>query len=92
MLKKFETIGIKREEMEVKLLGGADVLERMDGNTTSVGQKNMETAIEVIGNENLRLSVSDIGGNLGRKIHFYTHTGEVLLKRITRISGEGSIF
>ena len=41
--------------------------------------------MEIIKNENLNLSVSDVGGNLGRKIHFYTDTGRVLLKRINRI-------
>jgi chemotaxis protein CheD len=89
MLQKFETIGIKKNEMEVKLLGGADVLERMDRSMKSVGQKNRETALEIIRNENLRLSVCDVGGDLGRKILFYTHTGRVLLQRIRRISEAG---
>ena len=85
MLRKFETIGIKKEEMEVKLLGGADVFDRMDGHKKSVGQQNRETALEIIKNEHLNLSVYDVGGNLGRKIYFYTDTGLILLKRINRI-------
>jgi chemotaxis protein CheD len=89
MLQKFETMGIKKDEMEVKLLGGADVFDHMDGHTKSVGQQNRETALEILKNERLTLSVSDVGGNLGRKIHFYTHTGRVLLKRIKRISEAG---
>ena len=86
MLQKFETIGIRKGEMEVKLLGGADVFDHMGGHTKSVGQQNRETALEIIKSENLNLSVSDVGGNLGRKIHFYTDTGQILVKRINRIS------
>jgi chemotaxis protein CheD len=84
MLYKFEALGITRNEMELKLLGGADVLERTN-TSQSVGQKNIETALEIIEQENLNLAVSDTGGSLGRKIHFYTHTGKVLLKRIDSV-------
>ena len=85
MLRRFEMMGIRKNEMEVKVLGGADVFERTDGHAKSVGRQNRETALEIIKNENLNLSVSDVGGNLGRKIYFYTDTGRVLLKRINRI-------
>ena len=89
MLQKFETRGIEKDEMEVKLLGGADVLERMDGHTKSVGQQNRETALEIIRKERLNLKVSDVGGSLGRKIYFYTDTGRILLKRIKSIAEAG---
>jgi chemotaxis protein CheD len=90
MLRKFETIGIRKDEMEVKLWGGADVFDHMGGHTKSVGQQNRETALEIIKNENLNLSVSDVGGSLGRRIYFYTDTGRVLLKRINRIPEVGT--
>ncbi len=89
MLQQFETIGIGKEEMEVKLLGGADVLDRTDGTTVSVGQKNIETALEIMENEDIKLAASHVGGKFGRKVHFYTHTGKVLLKRIERIPQTG---
>lgn len=34
--------------------------------------------------EGLTLITRDVGGIQGRKIFFYTHTGEVLLKRLTK--------
>lgn len=85
MLRKFGQIGVRRDEMEVKLLGGADVLDRTNGSAISVGQKNVESALEIMRNEDIRLAVSDVGGKLGRKVHFYTDTGRVLLKRIKGI-------
>jgi chemotaxis protein CheD len=89
MLHRFEMTGVNRDKMEVKLFGGADVLEHMDGHRKSVGQQNRETALEIIRNERLNLCVSDVGGNLGRKIYFYTDTGRILLQRIKRISEAG---
>jgi chemotaxis protein CheD len=88
MLNRFEIMGVKKDEMEVKLLGGADILEHIDGNTTSVGQKNIEAALGIMKGKNIKLSTSDVGGKLGRKIRFYTNTGQVLLKRIKRVPGE----
>ena len=90
MLKEFEMMGILRSEMELKLLGGADVLDRFDERTSTVGQKNIETALDIIKKENLTLKISHVGGKLGRKIHFHTHTGKIFLKRINRMSVEGT--
>jgi len=85
MLKKFEAMGISKDEMEVKILGGADVIDRINDDIASIGQKNIEIAMETIRNERLKLMISDVGGSLGRKIHFYTHTGKILLKRINSV-------
>jgi chemotaxis protein CheD len=87
MLQKLDAMGIGKNEMEVKLLGGADVLER-NGTAQSVGQKNIETALEIITQENLSLAGSDVGGRMGRKLHFYTYTGRLLFTRIKRIPHE----
>ena len=49
----------------------------------------METALEIIENENLELSVSDVGGNHGKKDTFLHLQAGVLLKRINRIPEVG---
>jgi chemotaxis protein CheD len=91
MLSKFEKLGIRKDEMELKLLGGADVIDRMNDDTASIGQKNIEIALEIIRNENLKILISDVGGKMGRKVHFYTHTGKVLLKRINSVHSSQSM-
>ena len=90
MLKQFDHMGVDRHEMDVKLLGGANVLNNREDGRASVGQRNIDTALEIMKNENIRLSVSDIGGKQGRKIHFFTHTGKVLLARIRALSADGA--
>ena len=58
--------------------------ERNNGKAITVGRKNIETALRILRNRNLDLTGFDVGGTMGRKIHFYTHTGQVWLKRIKR--------
>jgi chemotaxis protein CheD len=86
MVKKFEHQGIRRSEIKVKLFGGADVLYYIedDKERHTVGKKNITKAFETINNEKLSLLMSDVGGTSGRKIFFFTHTGEILLKRLCR--------
>ena len=86
MVKIFERFGVKRSEIEVKCFGGADMFSRPieKSGLLSVGRQNSETADEVMKSEGLTLITRDVGGLQGRKILFYTHTGEVLLKRLTK--------
>jgi len=86
MVSQLSNYGIKTCEIEVKLFGGADMFSFNNGNENklTVGQQNIQVALNTIKEEKLRLMVSDTGGKRGRKIFFYTHTGEVLLKRLKK--------
>lgn len=89
MLRKFDRHGIKRSQIEVKLFGGSDILPVNDSTRercATVGTQNIETALRIIGRERLRLVASDVGGEQGRKILFHTHTGEILLKRLRKMT------
>jgi chemotaxis receptor (MCP) glutamine deamidase CheD len=84
MLARIKSYNIKTEEIEVKLFGGADMLnvQAEKAKNWPVGKLNIETAIKILEAEGLQPKTSDVGGTIGRKIFFYTHTGEVLLKRL----------
>ena len=75
---------ISRGDIEVKMFGGSDMFSANPkaGRNATVGNQNIEMALKTIEEERLRLVISDVGGQRGRKIFFYTHTGEVLLKRL----------
>ncbi len=80
---RLDMYGIRSGEIEVKLFGGADVIgSRGVGGSVSVGGMNIKTALEIIRTSGLNMVASDVGGHSGRKIYFYTHTGEVLLSRL----------
>lgn len=83
MLESFARRDVPRRELEVKLFGGSDILSspRAEGRIKTIGRQNIEIALAIIDAEGLNLVSSDVGGSTGRKLFFYTHTGEVLLKR-----------
>ena len=84
MLKTFKECVVGPEELEVKMFGGSDMLSSRGrgGSIINVGKQNIEAALQGIEGEGLKLSTYDVGGSSGRKILFYTHTGEVFLKRL----------
>jgi chemotaxis protein CheD len=81
---QFDVLGASRSELIVKLFGGADVLPVRESNEKrpTVGYLNCISAIEVLAEEGLKVSASDLGGMRGRKIRFNTISGEVLLQRL----------
>jgi chemotaxis protein CheD len=88
MLEFFHQKGIKEADIEAKLIGGGDVLDHISTMSASVGQQNITAALELLEKEGLQLAAKDIGGPLGRKIHYYTHTGKILLSRVKRLSDD----
>jgi len=84
LAQKFDSLGARRNELEVKLFGGADVLPHLSEHPgrPTVGALNCRSAIDVLAAEGFTVSASDLGGTRGRRIHFYTATGEVLVYRL----------
>jgi chemotaxis protein CheD len=81
MLNVLERHSSRRQDLEVKLFGGAS-MRRTPSNLMSVGQQNVHAAIALLQEEGFTLRTSDTGGSAGRKLLFYTATGEVYVKRI----------
>jgi chemotaxis protein CheD len=84
MLDELKARGMVRSEIDVKLFGGSDMFETVDGRRLSVGSQNIQMALRMLEGESVRLITQDIGGARGRKIVFHTHTGDVFLKRLRK--------
>ncbi len=86
MLKNMLRYGITKNELSIKLFGGGDVLlpKESAGKNKTVGKQNLQIAKEIFRKEGLTIVNSDVGGYRGRRIYFYTHTGEVLLRRLRK--------
>ena len=86
MLERFQSWGIKTQQIQVKLFGGAELLEydKGDSQMVTVGQQNIKKALELIETHGLNLKASNLGGEMGRKIFFYTDSGIVLVKNIEK--------
>ncbi len=85
MVARFDAHRIKRHNLIAKVFGGADVLRAATNvRLKSVGQQNIESALAVLGSYRLRIVASDVGGDRGRKLVFFPHTGQVFLKRLSK--------
>jgi chemotaxis protein CheD len=84
MLRMFGRHGIYKSDLVVKLFGGSNILPPSQNSyrDMTVGMQNILSAQQIIKNEQLNLLASDVGGTRGRKLFFYTHTGEIYLKRL----------
>jgi chemotaxis protein CheD len=89
LLERFRRLGIPTSRLKVKVFGGADVLanSRRDGYVT-IGKQNTMAALETLGWQNIKPSVTETGGDRGRKLVFVTNTGEVYVKRIGKIASK----
>jgi chemotaxis protein CheD len=80
---QFDALGARRRDIEVKVFGGADVLQvHSNASRPTVGRLNREMAMEVLCNEGFAVTASRLGGPVGFHIDFYTETGEVLLRQV----------
>ena len=88
LAQQFDALGAHRHEIEVKVFGGADVLPvTRGGHRPTVGALNCSAAIEVLEEKGFTVSASDMRGTRGRRIHFHTGSGAVLLQRLNEWRG-----
>jgi chemotaxis protein CheD len=87
MLRELEKHSSRRSDIEVKVFGGASMRQLAPGRK-SVGHQNVDAALAVLRQEGFTLRTSDLGGTEGRKLRFYSATGEVFVKRI-RMRADG---
>lgn len=81
LIEKMLDLGCSKDRLKAKVFGGAAVLQGSSG-LMSVGERNIIVAEDILADEGIPIISKDVGGNLGRKIIFYTDTAEILLKRI----------
>ncbi|MEM8651403.1 MAG: chemotaxis protein CheD [Pseudomonadota bacterium] len=65
-------LGATKQSLELKIFGGASVLET----AINVGQNNIDFIMNFTQVENLTVKSSSLGGNLGRRVEFHPHSGK----------------
>ena len=71
--------GGRRENLEVKLVGGGRVIAAMD---SDVGKRNIDFAREYIANDGLTVAGSDLGGTWPRRVVYFPASGKVRVKKL----------
>lgn len=73
-------IGARKDRLEVKVFGGGNVIN----NSARIGSKNAEFVRQFLSDEGLRIVSEDLEGDAPRRVHYYSDTGKVLLKKLSR--------
>ena len=87
LIEKLECYQCSRSRMEAKVFGGAEVLANPNGSPAmKVGERNIAIADFTLKEFNIPLVARCVGGKNGFKLIYKTHTGEVLLRRLSNVS------
>lgn len=70
--------GGKRDNLEVKIFGGGQVLNNM----TDIGQRNVAFVKYYLAKEGLAISAMDAGGLYPRKVLYFPDTGAVKVRKL----------
>lgn len=93
IMARFARLGIKPGRLVAKLFGGAFTIQPERKvtlrNVVDVGAKNVDMARIKLKEYNLDIASENVLGEHGRKVFFYTGTGEVWMKYVSADSKEG---
>jgi len=73
--------GAERHRLQGKVFGGGHVL-RLPMNGDGVAERNVRFVEEFMVTEGIEVVSRDLGGYLPRRLHFYSDTGKVYVKRL----------
>jgi len=76
--------GGKRENLEVKLFGGGQMIASM----TDIGPRNILFAYNYLANEGLKVTAADVGDIFARKVLYFPDTGCVKVRRIKQLNND----
>jgi len=74
-------LGAKRDNLEAKIFGGGHVL---DSTNSSVPDNNIMFVKAYLAMEEIPVVAEDLGGNMGRKILFFTDTTDVYMRKVRK--------
>jgi len=77
MLKKMESQGARREYLEAKLIGGANMFPSIN---SDIGKDNVSNAKRKLKAEGIKIVGECVGGSQGRSVEFSPATGVVTVK------------
>lgn len=80
-------LGGERHRLTAKIFGGGNVLRKSKTSSpvVSVGDRNVSCAVDFLKCDGIPVAASDVGGCAGRIIHFLTHTGQAMVRKIQTV-------
>jgi chemotaxis protein CheD len=78
-------LGARRENLRAKAFGGASMMDTGHGsNFFCVGEVNVRFIVEFLKTDGIPLIASDLGGDVGRVIHFFPDDFSVYYKKMRK--------
>ncbi|MBM9614928.1 chemotaxis protein CheD [Desulfobulbus rhabdoformis] len=86
MIDFFQEKKVRHDELVAKVFGGADMFPLMRGSHAlgTIGAQNIQAALTTLELSEIPPAVVEVGGQQGRKLVFYTETGDVFIKRVPK--------
>ncbi len=83
LIDKMVSSGCNKSNLKAKIFGGGEVIETKIVQF-HIGARNIEVARQSLEEFKIPIISSSVGGKLGRKIEFYTSTGDVRQKYVQK--------
>jgi chemotaxis protein CheD len=74
MIERMISLGADRENIEVCVVGGSNVLNREDD---TICQLNINSVLKILNEKNIKIKAKSVGGTVRRGVLFDTKTGNV---------------
>lgn len=83
LLRRVVAAGANRQRLVAKMAGGAKMFETTGASTVgNIGERNAETAKQILKQKGIRLVAEDTGLNYGRTVELHCETGEFYIKSV----------
>jgi two-component system chemotaxis response regulator CheB len=83
LLKAFKNAGSAPADLDIKILGGANIFDGDQASFSSaVGRENIVAARKIVSSFGLTISGENVGGEQGRRIELNTQTGEIRFQKL----------
>ncbi len=82
LLNRMQKMGSVKKNVRAKVFGGSDISNA--NNSFGIGRRNIAIARDLLKKANIPVASFSIGGPLGRKVIFYSGSGDVLISYIKR--------
>lgn len=82
-------LGAMRHRLEAKVFGGGKVIK--DFTFANVGERNVSFVLEHLKQEGIPIVARDLLDIYPRKVHFFPHSGRVMLKKINSLHNNNNL-
>jgi chemotaxis receptor (MCP) glutamine deamidase CheD len=87
LINEIMKLGGDRRRLTAKVFGGGDVLGKRAAGTSgkTIGEQNIEFALQFLETDSIPVIAQDIGGLSGRQVQFLTHTGQAFVRPVQKV-------